>query len=83
MTVRSCDSTPDHCITCGDVAVAMTVVTVDTGTGLALCETDDGRRELIEIALIPDVRPADRLLAHAGTAIAREADSRQPTPTTS
>jgi hypothetical protein len=67
----SCVVGDGHCITCGDVAVEMTVITVDTATGLALCEADDGRRELIEIALVPDVRLADRLLAHAGTAIAR------------
>jgi hypothetical protein len=67
----SCLVGDGHCITCGDIAVEMTVITLDTSTGLALCEADDGRRELIEIALVPDVRLADRLLAHAGTAIAR------------
>jgi hydrogenase maturation factor len=68
---RRCTTDDAHCITCGDVAVEMTVITVDTATGLAVCEADDGRRETIEIALVPDVRLADRLLAHAGTAIAR------------
>jgi hypothetical protein len=79
----SCAAGDGHCITCGDVAVVMTVITVDAATGLALCEADDGRREDIEIALLPDVRMADRLLAHAGTAIALDgADSHQPTPIT-
>jgi hypothetical protein len=67
----SCLAGDEHCITCGDVAIEMTVITVDMATGLALCEADDGGREMIEVALVADVRPADRLLAHAGTAIAR------------
>jgi hydrogenase maturation factor len=58
-----------HCITCGDVAVEMTVLRVDEGRELALCEAEDGRHETVEIALVPPVRPADRLLVHAGTAI--------------
>jgi hypothetical protein len=65
----ACGST--HCITCGDVAEEMTVVRVDDARGLALCETDEGARETVEIALVLPVRPAERLLVHAGTAIAR------------
>jgi hydrogenase maturation factor len=60
----------EHCITCGDVAVPLTVVCVDEQRGLALCEADDGRLETVEIALVAPVAPADRLLVHAGTAIA-------------
>ena len=60
-----------HCITCGDVAVEMSVLRVDEARELALCETVDGARETVEIALVSPVRPADRLLVHAGTAIAR------------
>jgi hydrogenase maturation factor len=65
-----CDS--PHCITCGDIAIAMTVVQVDARRGLALCEAEGGGRETVEIALVEPVRPAERLLVHAGTAIARE-----------
>jgi hypothetical protein len=61
----------DHCITCSDEAVEVTVLTVDALRELAVCETPDGRRETIEIALVSPVRPAERLLAHAGTAIGR------------
>jgi hydrogenase expression/formation protein HypC len=61
----------EHCITCGDEAVEMTVLTVDAARELAVCETPDGHRETIEIALVSPVRPAERLLAHAGTAIGR------------
>jgi hydrogenase maturation factor len=64
----------DHCITCGDVAVEMTVLAVDADRALALCEADDGRRESVEIALVAPVTAADRLLVHAGTAIQRSAE---------
>jgi hydrogenase maturation factor len=58
-----------HCITCGDTAVEMTVVKVNAGRELALCEGADGARETVEIALVQPVRPDDRLLVHAGTAL--------------
>ncbi len=64
----ACES--GHCITCGDVAEELTVVAVDKERVLALCEADDGSRTTVEIALVEPVRPADRLLVHAGTAIA-------------
>jgi hydrogenase maturation factor len=67
----SCRAAEGYCITCSDEAVPVTVVAVDAERELALCETPDGRRELIEIALVSPVRPAERLLAHAGTAIGR------------
>lgn len=70
----SCGS--DHCITCGDIAVEMTVLAVDEQRVLALCEDEDGRHETVEIALVPPVRPADRLLVHAGTAIAHRGAGR-------
>jgi hypothetical protein len=66
----SCDPAAIHCITCGDEAIEMTVLTVDPERELALCVTGDGERETVEIALVWPVAPADRLLIHAGTAIA-------------
>ncbi len=63
-----CGST--HCITCGDDGVPMDVIAVDVERELALC-ADGERRESIEIALVAPVAPGDRLLIHAGTAIAR------------
>ncbi|MGH2895934.1 MAG: HypC/HybG/HupF family hydrogenase formation chaperone [Solirubrobacteraceae bacterium] len=66
------DCGSQHCITCGDVAVEMTVLRVDEARELALCAADDGRHETVEIALVAPVRPAERLLVHAGTAIAHE-----------
>jgi hydrogenase maturation factor len=69
-TVRDC-AHDDHCITCGDIAVAVRVLEVDPARELALCADGDGAHTTIEIALVAPVAPGDRLLAHAGTAIAR------------
>ena len=66
----TCDYTTG-CITCGDVAIPLTVLRVDEGRGLALCEDEDGRRETVETDLVAPVAQGDRLLVHAGTAIAR------------
>jgi hydrogenase maturation factor len=60
-----------HCITCGDDGVPMTVLRVDSARGLALCEGDAEEKATVETALVEPVAPGDRLLVHAGTAIAR------------
>jgi hydrogenase maturation factor len=60
-----------HCITCGDDGDPMTVVRVDRDRGLALCSAQDGARSSVEVALVEPVAPGDRLLVHAGTAIAQ------------
>ncbi|MHB8658412.1 MAG: HypC/HybG/HupF family hydrogenase formation chaperone [Solirubrobacteraceae bacterium] len=59
-----------HCITCGDDGEPMTVLAVDDQRGLALCSDDSGSHSSVETALVPPVTPGDRLLVHAGTAIA-------------
>ncbi len=61
----------DHCITCSDEGEPMTVVKLDADRGLALCAADDGERSSVETALVEPVQIGDRLLVHAGTAIAR------------
>jgi len=66
----TCDYTTG-CITCGDVAIPMSIVRIDEDRGLALCSDDDGNSETVEIDLVAPVAPGDRLLVHAGTAIAR------------
>lgn len=66
----SCDYTTG-CITCGDVAVPMSVMRLDDERGLALCSDDEGNSETVEIDLVAPVAPGDTLLVHAGTAIAR------------
>jgi hydrogenase maturation factor len=60
-----------HCITCGDDGIPMTVMRIDAARGLALCEHEDGGRETVETALVEPVASGDRLLVHAGTALAR------------
>jgi hydrogenase maturation factor len=60
-----------HCITCADDGEPMTVVGVDRERGLALCSSDDGVRATVETALVEPVLAGQRLLVHAGTAIAR------------
>ncbi len=61
------------CITCGDAAFAVRVLHVDVERGLALCVSEGGERTTVETALVDPVAPEDRLLVHAGTAIARAA----------
>jgi hydrogenase maturation factor len=39
--------------------------------GLATCAGDDGERREVEIALVGDVAPGDRLLVHADVALTR------------
>ncbi len=60
-----------HCITCGDDGVPMTVVRIDRDRGLALCAHADGTSETVETALVDPVTPGDVLLVHAGTALTR------------
>jgi hydrogenase maturation factor len=60
----------ESCITCGDVAIEMTVLRVDAVRGLALCEAG-GAKETVETELVGPVGPGDELLVHAGTAIQR------------
>ena len=62
----------NHCLTCGDEAVAVKVMSVDREQGLAFCSlwSDTGLTEEIDITLIENVTVGDILLAHAGVAIA-------------
>jgi hydrogenase maturation factor len=72
------DCGSQHCITCGDDGDPMMVVRVDLERGLALCAGEDGVRSSVEIALVEPVLAGERLLVHAGTAIARlPADERE------
>ena len=66
----TCDYTTG-CITCGDVAIPLTVLRLDEERGLALCADDDGKSETVETDLVAPVAPGDRILVHAGTAIAK------------
>ena len=66
----------DACITCGDVAVRATVVSVEGDSALI---EKDGARERVATDLVEDVSPGDELLCHAGVALERiEAGSAEP-----
>ena len=56
----------DHCLTCGDTAVAATVVAVD---GLSATVDVDGTTELVALELVAPVAAGDVLLCHAGIAL--------------
>jgi hydrogenase maturation factor len=71
--MEHCD---DVCITCGDVAVALTVVALEPDA--ARCIDDEGRLEMVAIDLVAPVRPGDRVLAHAGVALVRLDDAPPP-----
>ena len=64
----TCSAEPG-CITCGDVAVALTVLSIDGAD--ARCADEQGREETVAIELVDAVKPGDRLLVHAGVAIER------------
>ena len=60
-----------HCITCADDGIEMTVLRLDAAPGLAWCASAGGAdAELVEVSLVDPVAPGDRILVHAGTAIA-------------
>jgi hydrogenase expression/formation protein HypC len=62
-------SLEDGCITCGDVAVPLTVV--EAAEHDARCRDEDGREEIVAVDLVGAVAPGDRLLVHAGVALER------------
>lgn len=55
------------CITCGDVAVPLTVV--DVGRYDARCIDDDGNEEIVAVELVSALAPGDRVLVHAKVAL--------------
>lgn len=57
------------CITCGDVAIPLRVLSVDGAD--ARCQDAQGREETVAVELVGVVRPGDRLLVHAGVALER------------
>jgi hydrogenase maturation factor len=69
----ACIADFDGCITCGDVAVELEVVSVDDARGLAVYADDHGASTEVDVLLVAPVGPGERLLVHAGTAIARAA----------
>ena len=67
MNGPACD-TSAGCITCGDVGIAMEVLAAHDGT--AVCLDQQGERHEVAVDLVEPVGPGDRVLVHAGVAIA-------------
>jgi hydrogenase expression/formation protein HypC len=69
--VRSGDeevcSATEGCITCGDTAVPLTVVSIADAD--ARCRDAAGLEECVAVELVGPVRVGDQLLVHAGVAI--------------
>ena len=59
------------CITCGDVGIAMEVVSVNLDTALALCREPGGETEEVDVGLVDPVEAGDPVLVHAGVALVR------------
>jgi hydrogenase maturation factor len=53
----------------------MRILEIDRERELALCSAEDGSHSSVEIALVHPVAKGDRLLVHAGTAIAHAAEA--------
>lgn len=69
-SVRDADDDGPGCITCGDVAVVLTVV--DVAGPDARCCDESGREEVVATELVDGgVTAGDRLLVHAGVALER------------
>jgi len=58
----------DRCVTCSDDAVAVSVVAIE---GVEATVAVDGHHERVASDLVPDARPGDVLLCHAGIALER------------
>jgi hydrogenase maturation factor len=57
-----------HCVTCGDEAIPMRVL--ESREGNAVCVDSDGALHHVAVELIGPVIPDQRVLVHAGVAIA-------------
>lgn len=73
-----CQPDPErHCPTCADEAVVATVLSVDAEAGMACVSLGLGEA-MIDVTLLGEVRPGDRLLVHGGVALERLDESVTP-----
>jgi hydrogenase expression/formation protein HypC len=66
MTAEDCHG--DHCITCGDIAVEVTVLRL-LPDSLAVVDTGQGAEEEVSVALV-SAEVGDTILVHTSEAIA-------------
>ncbi|MEP6696211.1 MAG: HypC/HybG/HupF family hydrogenase formation chaperone [Pseudonocardiales bacterium] len=60
-------SLTEGCVTCGDIALPLTVMSFE---GMdALCHDEQGRQETVATELVGPLAIGDRVLVHAGVAI--------------
>jgi hydrogenase maturation factor len=60
------------CVTCSDEGTPFRIRALDADAdGLADCVGDDGANAEVDVALVAPVAVGDRVLVHAGVAIAR------------
>jgi hydrogenase maturation factor len=59
------------CITCGDVAIPMRVISTGGDDGLADCVGEDGETAAVDLGLVDGVVAGDNVLVHACVAIQR------------
>lgn len=63
----ACSIDEQGCLTCGDVAVPVTVVSASDQD--AVCVDSFGNEGKVAVELVGDVTAGERLLVHAGVAI--------------
>jgi hydrogenase expression/formation protein HypC len=63
----------ERCITCGDVAVPMRIVEL-RGAGAVCVDEDAVLHDDVAVELVEPVAAGQRVLVHAGVAIARVAE---------
>jgi HupF/HypC family len=64
---EACGATDEHCITCGDEGIAMTVIALDGAN--AICADAGAARHEVAVDLVGRVARGDGVLVHAGVAI--------------
>jgi hydrogenase maturation factor len=80
----ACALSPDpnmHCITCGDIALAVRVLSIDSETGLGLVALEDDV-EQVDLSLVDGIAPGDLILVHGGVALERLEESTDDQPGT-
>jgi hypothetical protein len=68
---RTPEPQPPGCAVCSDHAEAVEVIAGDPETALTRCRTAAGIEIEVDAGLVAAPAPGDRLLVHAGAAIAR------------
>jgi len=79
MTELDCTHLPG-CITCGDLALPLTVTKVGRDH-IAICTDDQGATEEVDVSLLEQIEEGDTVLVHARVALTRLSDrtvNRQP-----